>query len=552
MDADSTSVERVKNELIACRQKYKQIEFFVEYFFENRIKIFNQPPVYEIEEPYMEYQHPLGMQVMESLLYDEYPFRFKKELSDQAEVIYTTAQSLNTFLHDREIKDEEILESIRLELVRITTLGITGYDAPELKTGIAESEIALNAVGECLQPYLLKSKNADSVRYFLEQSISLISQHHEFDSFDRIGFLTEAMLPLQEYMGKMISESGLLINTGNALNYSASNIFSSNALNIQSFSASTINNDHLVKLGKELFFEKRLSGNGKRSCATCHAPEKYFTDGLAQSLNLNETGHVKRNAPTILYASYQHAQFHDARVKTLEEQVFAVLTNEEEMNADFKTITRFLNRDKQYGKLFTQAFPGIRKDTLVSIDRIASALAAFERSLPVMTSAFDKYMQGNKTALNTQQKNGFNLFMGKAMCGTCHFAPLFNGLLPPLYNITEFESLGVTANNNLGQPMADIDSGRYHVYPIEFYAGAFKTPTVRNIEHTAPYMHNGAFTSLDQVMEFYNKGGGNGLGLNNPYQTLSSKPLNLTDQEIKDIIEFLKSLSDEKPNLGII
>ena len=134
--------------------------------------------------------------------------------------------------------------------------------------------------------------------------------------------------------------------------------------------------------------------------------------------------------------------------------------------------------------------------------------------------------------------------MGKAQCGTCHFVPYFNSLLPPHFAVSEVEVLGTPANANLDHPQQDRDRGRYDLYPIHFYDGAFKTPTVRNAAKTAPYMHNGAFETLTQVIDFYNRGGGTGLGLDHPDQTLSGKPLHLTVSEIDDISLFIDSLTD--------
>jgi len=137
--------------------------------------------------------------------------------------------------------------------------------------------------------------------------------------------------------------------------------------------------------------------------------------------------------------------------------------------------------------------------------------------------------------------------MGKAQCGTCHFSPLFNGLMPPLYNFTELEVLGTPLTDDLLHPQTDTDSGRYKVFPIAYYNGAFKTPTLRNVSATAPYMHNGGFHTLEAVVEFYNKGGGRGIGLNKEQQTLSGAPLNLTKNEISDIVSFLHALEDTIP-----
>ena len=136
--------------------------------------------------------------------------------------------------------------------------------------------------------------------------------------------------------------------------------------------------------------------------------------------------------------------------------------------------------------------------------------------------------------------------MGKAACGTCHFAPLFNGLTPPLYDGTEYEVLGTPVDDNLEKPAYDPDKGRYNVFSIHFYDGAFKTPTVRNAAVPAPYMHNGGFRTLEKVITFYDKGGGTGLGLNVPDQTLLSTELHLSKQEQDDLVSFIKALTDSQ------
>ena len=164
-----------------------------------------------------------------------------------------------------------------------------------------------------------------------------------------------------------------------------------------------------------------------------------------------------------------------------------------------------------------------------------------------MNSAFDRAIAGDLKAMDADQIRGFNLFMGKAQCGTCHFAPLFNGLRPPLYAQTEYEVLGVPVSEGLVHPAPDSDRGRAVVFPIPFYEQAFKTPTLRNVAVTGPFMHNGVFHNLKKVMDFYNKGGGRGIGLGTPEQTLASASLHLSSKEIREIDRFLQALTDSRP-----
>ncbi len=329
------------------------------------------------------------------------------------------------------------------------------------------------------------------------------------------------------------------------LNYDTKNIFSKNALNDIVFSngKQTVSNAEIA-LGKKLFSETLLSGNGQKSCASCHNPENYFMDGLPKSIGFDQKKFVKRNAPSLLYSKYQHSQFWDGRVKTLESQIESVIQDSLEMNGNLTEILSKLNADNNYRKSFQKVFSKKQSDRITDKD-VYRAIASYLETLNPYNSPFDKYMQGNRNALTENQISGFNLFMGKAQCATCHFAPLFNGLIPPLYTLTEFEILGTTKTDNLEKAENDADEGRFHFHPIKFYKGAFKTPTIRNSAKTAPYMHNGAFQSLETLMEFYNQGGGAGMGLSVPSQTLSSAKLNLTEKEKNDIIAFLNALTDD-------
>jgi cytochrome c peroxidase len=543
------TVAGAKTALIDCRLHYKRIEYFLEYFFRSSALIYNHPARVEVEEPFMEFEAPRGFQVIESLLFQKDPPAKKAELIGQAVAVDESAKDLGALLFDFSMDDGQLLESLRIELIRVMALGIAGYDAPLLKSGIAESYEALRSVDVALEGFLTPgSREADSTKCYMTRSLAMLRTSRDFDHFDRLLFLTAAALPLQHHLRLLTSELKLELHTIAALNDEAVNLFAADALNREAFPRAVAGReDHavagrdarvvsskdgfvdtvLLHLGRRLFFEKALSGNGSRSCATCHQPAKYFTDGLPKSIAYDGRSTLARNAPSLLYACFQYSQFWDGRAKTLEEQVLDVLKNPREMNADTTAL----------GKSFSP----------LGLEEICKAIAGYVRTLSPMNSAFDKYMAGDRRAMAPDEIRGFNLFMGKAQCGTCHFAPLFNGLRAPFYAQTEYEVLGVPVSDDLGHPKADSDNGRWSSYPIPFYRQAFKTPTLRNIAVTGPYMHNGAFHSLESVMDFYNKGGGRGLGLGTPEQSLAARPLGLSRKEMREIEAFLRALTDNPP-----
>jgi cytochrome c peroxidase len=224
-----------------------------------------------------------------------------------------------------------------------------------------------------------------------------------------------------------------------------------------------------------------------------------------------------------------------------------VIVNPLEFNTTYFDIFDKLKQSPEYLRLFAEAFPG-HSSQPISVFTFSKALSAYVSSLAGWNSPFDRYARGESEALSEPARRGFNLFMGKAACGTCHFAPVFNGTVPPEYSDSESEVLGVPAGPAKRGATVDPDPGRWAngrmVERVEFYRYSFKTPSVRNAALTAPYMHNGVYETLEEVMDFYNIGGGEGLGLGLEYQTLPPDPLGLSKREIRDIIAFMESLSD--------
>jgi cytochrome c peroxidase len=200
-----------------------------------------------------------------------------------------------------------------------------------------------------------------------------------------------------------------------------------------------------------------LSGTGTRSCASCHQADKAFTDGLVKEAALDGQGLVKRNTPTLFNAAFQSAQFADMRANSLEGQLRDVIESKPEMHSSLKQVSERLSNDTVYRRLFAAVYPQAEKSG-PGQKEITMALTAYVRTLSVLNSRFDAYMRGNPAAMNTDEVNGFNLFMGKARCGTCHYMPLFNGALPPSYTKTDAEVIGVPAG--LKGTKIDDDRGR--------------------------------------------------------------------------------------------
>ena len=274
-----------------------------------------------------------------------------------------------------------------------------------------------------------------------------------------------------------------------------------------------------VALGKQLYFDPRLSVDGTVSCATCHNPALGFSNGLPFGVGIKgQKGN--RNTPTVINRIFSTLQFWDGRAASLEEQALGPIQNPIEMGFTLEGVVKRLNGIKGYREQFRKVF-----GTDVTADGIAKAIAAFERTLISGDSPFDRYeFGGDEKALSPAAKRGLEIFRGKGNCASCHAGPNFTD--------ERFHNLGV------GFDKPNPDLGRYNVTKKEEDKGAFKTPTLRDVALTAPYMHDGSLKTLEEVIEFYNKG-----GIKNPYLDKEIKPLNLTEQEKKDLVAFLKALT---------
>jgi len=388
------------------------------------------------------------------------------------------------------------------------------------------------------------TNNNYSLAVKFNNALSFLSSNADFATFDRAEFILKYCNALTIGISDLQRDLKLVpLKYNRLLNQDAKTLFDTNAFNVNAYSPdmSSFATTQKIALGKKLFYDPMLSGNGKRSCASCHQPGRAFTDGLVKNIQFGSGGKLARNTPTLINAALQAGQFYDLRVNSLENQAHDVVQNALEMYGSIIASAQTLWKDSIYKMLFLTAFP---KGDRTSIDtsEVMNAIGSYVRSLTFLNSRFDQYMRGDREAITTDERNGFNLFMGKAKCATCHYPPLFNGTFPPRYMKTEVEVIGVP--ESISENRLDPDSGRYNIIKSPSLLHAFKIPTVRNVSLTGPYMHNGVFTTLEQVIDFYDKGGGSGLGLDVENQTLPADKLNLSAKEKGELIGFLKSLDD--------
>lgn len=521
-----------------CRQRYKRMEWFSEYYAPATSRELNGPPLPEIEVEENKKADPAGLQVIEELLFP-YDSTARGRLSKEVRSFRSSLIPLRHTIENTRFDTTHVFDACKLEIFRIEALGISGFDTPLSGWGIAEAGITLDAVKQVME---LTGAPDTLLRHF-DTAIALSGQARPDRLFDYAQYIAVYLDPLNAAMTDWFFSEGLTpLKYPGALKSNARTMFDSASFNTGYFVHTTdaLPTPEKVALGKLLFNDPRLAGNRQRSCNSCHQQEKAFTDGMQKNVSLNGTTTILRNTPTLSYAGLQQAQFYDMRALTLESQVLNVLHSEAEMHSSAEAVAKWLNWEPELKGQFKAAFPGL-EDSIRPI-HLMQAIAAYIRQLHPFRSKFDRYMRGDHKAINEREKKGFNLFMGKGRCATCHFLPLFNGTAAPVFATTESEVLGVLRTP--GVPELDPDLGRYTYTKMDELKYAFKTPTLRNVALTAPYMHNGAFPTLEEVMEFYNRGGAAGYGITLPGQTLSTDSLQLSGEEKQDIIAFMKVLTD--------
>ncbi len=531
------------------RLAYKQTEWLTEALYPFSARQLNGPPVPEgeLEGGAGRQIDPEGFQVVEEMLFPYDPAR-QPDVLKQLVNIRQTIRLLWQVGTSAQLTDSKLFDALRLQLFRIITLGISGFDSPVDRQSLPEAAVTIRTIRRVLAQYPVAEANPELVTE-INSLLNLAEKclrRSSFDRFDRLDFIRTVANPLGEALAEAQKTLQIPVVTGRRmLATSARTLSDSGIFDPYVFApvGSPKPTPDRIALGRMLFESTLLSDNSRsltsRSCASCHQPERAFTDGQATTLALGSAhDRIKRNTPTLLHAGLQGFQFLDARSLTIEEQIHDVLNNPREMGGSWPAAIRAIKADPAVMALFRRAYG----EQAVSRETVSNAVAHYVRSLARFDTCFDRYMRHDPTAqLTSTEQLGFNLFMGKAKCGTCHFYPIFNGTVPPDYKRTESEVIGVPAT--VEERSVSPDSGRYGVTRLAIHLRAFKIPGLRHVALTAPYMHNGVYRTLEQVIDFYDKGGGNGLGFMLPNQTLPDQKLALTPREKQALIAFLHTLS---------
>ncbi len=545
-----TDASRVKQAFVKARHAFKRAEVALEYYAPTTAKEINGPPLPEVhdEDGPENVFPPTGFQVIEEALYGSDPIGEREAIVRETSTLLPLVKRAQTMMGAQQSSDAHVWDAIKLELARIATLGVTGFDSPVAGHSLAEADAALEGVVRTLAPY----HGTDSVWRRVDSLIAVtratLTATSDRDTFDHFTFLSQRLIPL----GHAIRAARLVMAIGlpadaRAFRMDAATVFDSAAFDVMGFAPldAKPGTPAQVALGAQLFHDAQLSGDRKRACSSCHLPEQAFTDGLTAN-TARGGAPLARNTPTVINSGLQMGSFADLRTTYLEDQVTDVVQNVDEMHGNLASVAARLAEDSLLVTQFRRAFANTpaRTDSAITAAQIRTALAAYQRSLSRLNAPVDRALRGETGALTDEERRGFNVFVGKGKCATCHFVPLTNGTVPPMYREAEVEVLGTPSRALTVNATIDPDEGRFRLTRAAPHRYAFKTPSLRNVALTSPYMHNGVYRTLEAVVDFYNRGGGAGIGIQLDNQTLPPAPLRLSASEQRALVSFMKALTD--------
>lgn len=577
--SDPKVILNIKSYIYTCRSLLKQLDFWWRYYEPIAYKKINGPLLVEWEnEVFEKHEKPYkreGFGLSLALMYLEEKNITKDSL---LHLIEPAIKTIDVFSSDSIIQQLETPASFffcnRLFLLNLAAIYTTGFECPEDEWILPELKFMLRTVEYIYKSYQLQYPDLNLPQEYLDlfHEMSLfvdqivkknyiyvnpifgrIQTSDSVSLFDHFKWIQKYVNPLYKMNQTLISKNHLvsLSYIDYSMNSKNRSIFDKSLYHAQNTQgiflrvkdSSAIH--EMIKLGKLLFYDPILSGNNKRSCASCHKPTQYFTDtSVISSLEFDGINRLPRNSPTLINSEFNHLILLDGKHITLQDQLQDVITNPKELAMKREDLVAKVISCPDYKKAFKSFLKYTPTEQKITPEHIVSVISMYVSTLSQYEAPFDQMMNGT-LSVNDEVQAGFNLFMGKAKCGTCHFVPLFNGVKPP-YTNSEFEVLGVPSDTTFRK--ISPDEGRFVINPAYETKHAFRTGSIRNSSFTKPYMHNGVFNTMDEVIEFYNAGGGNGKGLIIENQTLSADSLKLTVLEKKQLITFIQSLDEMVPN----
>lgn len=552
------NIQYIKELIKKYRYNLKAFDIWMRYFEPVAYKKINGPlPVEwetEVNEKFEKPYKRIGAGFTLGLLYLE-----ENNINKDTLLQYFTQsqQALQVFNHDsitnRLADYQHFLFANRLYLLNLAAIYTTGFECsdtaaiiPELKHMLGFTKQIYTAYN---QTYSTKKIPDEYLKLYDEMVKFTDAQPNQYTHFNHYLFIKKYVNPLFKINQTWINTTKA--STKSMIDYSltktSTSIFDKNLYRAQNPKgvflrvADKKDLEVIKSIGKLLFYDPILSANNQRSCASCHNPTQFFTDTTFKTHpHFSKAVSLSRNTPSLINVAANHLIMLDGKHISLQNQAKDVITNANEMASDAKEVVEKVMNCKTYNKTFTQLLKHTPQETSVTFEHIVSAITLYYNSFSAYDSPFDAAMNTQTEASETVIK-GFNLFMSKAQCATCHFVPQFNGVKPP-YTNSEFEVLGTPADKNYKNLSQDL--GRYTQNAAAETKNAFRTGSLRNSAKTKPYMHNGVFDTLEEVIDFYNTGGGAAHGLSVDNQTLSSDSLHLTTQEIYQIKTFIESLTE--------
>ncbi len=533
-----------------ARASFKHIELALEYYAPTTSRDINGaalPHAEEHEGPEI-VTPPTGFQVVEEALFSADPRAEQEALKTEVRTLNHILTRARTMLGAQLVTDDRVWDAVKLEMARVVSLGVSGFDSPVAGQSLVEADAALEGIARTIAPYRDAHAGWGVVDSLLRGAQRALRAERNRDAFNHLAFLVRHANPLTRALNAQRVALGIgQPEERRAFRMQAVTLFDSGAFDVLAFAPIDTRDEPAtrVALGRTLFQDVRLSGDNSRACSSCHMPDRAFTDGMKASPGRRGQP-LPRNTPTVVNIGLQVGSFSDLRTTYLEDQVTEVVQNVDEMHGRLSDVSTVLAADTSLVTQFRAAYTSRagQTDSVVTPARIRGALAAYMRSLTSLNAPVDRALRGDTLALSAAERAGFNVFVGKGRCATCHFLPLTNGTVPPMYQKSEVEVLGVPVRAVTAGGRIDPDVGRQRIAGAAPNRYAFRTPSLRNVALTAPYMHNGAYPSLESVVDFYNRGGGAGVGVVLDNQTLPPDPLKLTALEQRQLVQFLGALTD--------